>query len=326
MKKSYCDDINTIEWRSAEMKTAEEIYQKIKTVPNDNNYKVKIEKLEELLQKNPDFVLAHDELGAIFYQIEDYKKALKHFERAVCLEPNNIKYQKNLGDFYYTILSRSEDALDCYRKVLGIDPMNSEVSLVTANLLVSLHRLEEAEELYKKILSLEPWRLDVQELIEKIEKKRKGKNFETTEERYQEAQRLAQVNDRKKAIEILEKILTDDPEYAMAHNDIGVLRYQMGEIEDAQGHYEKAVEIDSENMVFKKNLAEYYLFVKGEILKALEIYLSILKDHPYDIETLLAAAKISEKFERIEDAKVFYEAILDIEPWNLEASEKLTQI
>jgi tetratricopeptide (TPR) repeat protein len=308
------------------MKTAEDIYQKIKTVSNDDDYKLKIEKLEELLQTYPDFVLAHDELGAIFYQVEDYEKALKHFEKAVYIEPDNIRFQKNLGDFYYTILSRSEDALCCYRKVLDMDPMDSEANLVTANILVSLYRLDEAEEIYKKILSLEPWRLDIQELIDKIKKQKNRKNLDTYEDRYQEAQQLVQNNDRKRAIEILQKILEDDPGYAMAHNDIGVLQYQIGKVDEAQVHYEKAVEIDPENIVFKKNLAEYYLFVKSEVLKALEIYLSILKDHPYDIETLLAAAKISEKFERIEDAKIFYEAILDIEPWNLEASEKLTQL
>jgi len=308
------------------MKTAEDIYQKIKTVSNDNDYKFKIKKLEELLQTYPDFALAHDELGAIFYQIKNYEKALKHFEKAAYLEPSNVRFQKNLGDFYYTILSRSEDALNCYRKVLNIDPINSEANLVTANILVSLHRFDEAKEIYKKILSLEPWRLDIQELIEKIKKQRKGKNLDSNEDRYQEAQRLAQNNDQKRAIEILQKILEDDPRYAVAHNDLGVLQYQIGKIDEAQAHYEKAVLIDPENIIFKKNLAEYYLFIKGEVLKALEIYLSILKDHPYDIETLLAAAKISEKYKRIEDAKVFYDAILDIEPWNLEASERLTQL
>jgi tetratricopeptide (TPR) repeat protein len=308
------------------MKTAEDIYQKIKTVSIDNGHKLKIKKLEELLQIYPDFALAHDELGAIFYQLKKYERALMCFKEAARLDPDNIKFQKNLGDFYYTILSRSEDALSCYRKVLDIDPINSEANLVTANILVSLHRFEEAEEIYNKILSLEPWRLDIQELIEKIKKQRSGKDREDCEGRYQEAQRLAQLNDKEGAIEILQKILEDDPGYAMAHNDIGVLQYQVGKIEEAQAHYEKAVLIDPENIVFKKNLAEYYLFAKGDVLKALEIYLSILKDHPYDIETLLAAAKISEKFERIEDAKVFYGAILDIEPWNLEASEKLTQL
>ena len=87
------------------------------------------------------------------------------------------------------------------------------------------------------------------------EEKGKGKNFNTCEDRYQKAQKLAQIDDRKGAIEILHKIVEDDPEYAMAHNDLGVLKYQIGKIEEAQTHYEKAVSIDPENIIFKKNLA-----------------------------------------------------------------------
>ena len=38
-------------------------------------------------------------------------KALKHYERAVELQPANINFVKNLADFYYVEVGRIEDAL-----------------------------------------------------------------------------------------------------------------------------------------------------------------------------------------------------------------------
>ena len=87
-----------------------------------------------------------------------------------------------------------------------------------------------------------------------------------------------------------------------------------------------AVSLEPENITFKKNLAEYYLIVKQDVKEALTLYLSILKGHPYDMETLWVAAKLSEKFNQIPNAIIFYKAILDIEPWNLEASEKISEL
>lgn len=308
------------------MKSVQEMFHEAVSVEDDANHQIKIERFNILLQTYPDFAPAHDHLGSIYYHIGNFKAALEHFENAALIEPDNISFQKNLGDFYHTILSRNEDALICYRKILAILPNDAEINLIAANLLVALHRFDEAEKLYENLLTIEPWRIDIQELITKI-RSRKGKNkIEYCNDRYQQAQKLAELNDKKGAIKVLLQIVADDPQNALAHNDLGVLRYQIGEVKEAQNHYERAVALDADNIVFKKNLAEYYLFENNEIKKALELYLSILKDYPFDIETLTISAHISIKLGLIDNARVFCEAILDIEPWNMEASEWLAEI
>lgn len=306
------------------MKTAEEIYNEAQILDDSNDYKAKIEKLEDLLQNYPEFAPAHDQLGSIYYQLQKYETALSHFENAAKFSPDNIRIQKNLGDFYYTVLSRNEDALMCYRKILDSEPEDIETNMIAANLLVSLRRFEEAKKLYRKVLDLEPWRMEVQQILDKIDQHDSDNAAISSEKQYEYAQILLQNNDAAGAMKILEKLVTKDPKFAVAHNDLGVLNYQMGKPQEAQKCYETAVSLDPENINFKKNLAEYHLFVTNEIEKALVLYLDILKDHPYDIETLMVAAKISEKFNRKDDAIVFYEAVLDIEPWNLEASENLS--
>ena len=64
----------------------------------------------------------------------------------------------------------------------------------------------------------------------------------------------------------------------------------------------------------------------GRIEDALEIYLKVLTEDPTDVETLMAAGHICKVLGSPEKGKVFYNRVLDIEPWNLEASENLNQI
>lgn len=305
------------------MTSVEAQYQEIKSGMGTENHESTIHRLETLLDNHPDFSPAHDELGFLYYQAGQHDNALNHFEKAAQLEPDNPKFQKNLADFYYSVLSRSEDALEIFEKLLVQHPSDSEILLITANLLVSLDRFDEAQAYYESLLNLEPWRLDIQELVDKLKHRDHGDNLKDVESLYQSAQTHAQNGEIEVAMGKLEKILKQNPENALAHNDLGVLSYQIGEVQKAREYYEKAVSLEPTNHTFMKNLAEHYLLVMGEIEKALELYLVILKDNPQDVEALMAAGRISEGFSNHEQARIFYEAILDAEPWNMEASERI---
>ncbi|MGD9368052.1 MAG: tetratricopeptide repeat protein [Desulfobacteraceae bacterium] len=304
------------------MTSVESQYQEIKAEMGTENHESTIYRLEALLDDHPDFSPAHDELGFLYYQAGQHDNALNHFEKAAQLEPGNPKFQKNLADFYYTALSRDEDALEIFEKLLVEDPSSGEILLITANLLVSMNRFAEAQAHYESLLNLEPWRLDIQELVDKL-KHRNGNSLTDVESLYQSAQAHAQNSEIESAMGKLEEILKQNPDYALAYNDLGVLSYQIGEVEKAREYYEKAVSLEPTNHIFMKNLAEHYLLVMGEIEKALELYVVILKDDPQDVEALMAAGRISEALNNHEQASIFYEAVLDAEPWNMEASERL---
>ncbi len=308
------------------MKSVKDLYQEIKSSVDNEDHDSTINRLETLLATYPGYAPAHAELASLYYQSADHDNALKHFEQAVQFDPDNTKFQKNLADFYYTVLSRAEEALEIYEQLLVSAPMDTEILLVAGNLLVSLNRFDEAQARYEALINLEPWRLDIQELIDKLNLRDQEQYSPGVEAMYQRAQAMVQNGEIEAAIQMLGEILKDSPDYALAHNDLGVLSYQTGEVQNALKHYEKAVALAPTNTIYVKNLAEYYLFVMGEIEKALELYVVILKDHPQDIEALMAAGNISEKFESFEDAKIFYEAILDAEPWHLEATERLSAL
>ncbi|MBW2032908.1 MAG: tetratricopeptide repeat protein [Deltaproteobacteria bacterium] len=147
-----------------------------------------------------------------------------------------------------------------------------------------------------------------------------------SEKIYQGIQAMMNSDNKEASIWVLEKYLESYPGYAIAHNDLGVLYYNQGKKDKAVAHYEKAAQLQPENITFKKNLADFYYVELGRIKDALMIYLDILELHPGDIETLLITGHISVSLKRFEEARVFYNHVLKIEPWNTDAFQNLEKL
>ncbi|MGB5749031.1 MAG: glycosyltransferase, partial [Desulfobacterales bacterium] len=282
------------------------------------------ESLERLLLAEPEYVLAHNDLGALYFQDGDKAKALKHYERAVQLQPGNVTFLKNLADFYYVEMGRVEDALQIYVKILEANPKDVETLLITGHICVALEKFQDAEVFYSRVLEIEPGHQDARQFLAKLNSMKAGNSvFKTPEAIYHEIQPLLNNGDPHRAIAALEDLLEKFPDYALAYNDLGVLYYHTGDKEKARHHYERAVEMMPENINFQKNLADFLCLELGRIEEALNIYVGILTTHPRDIETLLATGRICEALERPGDAKEFYHRVLELEPGNEDASNYL---
>ena len=127
----------------------------------------------------------------------------------------------------------------------------------------------------------------------------------------------------KTTINKLEKLLKEFPDFAVVHNELGVLHYKYGSDSKVLAHYLKAVELEPENVTFRKNLADFLFVEEGRVEEALENYIEVLRIKPDDIDTLLITGHICTAIERFEDALSFYQKVLDIEPQNLEARQNL---
>lgn len=119
-------------------------------------------------------------------------------------------------------------------------------------------------------------------------------------------------------IALIEDFLRGNPNHAEAHNDLAVLYYHQGNKLQTLGHYEKAVRISPENCTFRKNLASFYFVEMGWSDDAIFLYTDILKNNPNDTETLSSLGIISRAIGRLKEAKIFFQKLLDLEPWNNE--------
>jgi Flp pilus assembly protein TadD len=150
--------------------------------------------------------------------------------------------------------------------------------------------------------------------------------FPTPEILHRQALELANSGKAEEAVRALEGLVMDHPTFAVAHNDLGVLYQQRGDLSRARHHHGEASRLQPANQVFKKNLADLLYIACGETEEAMKLYVNILSSTPRDIETLKAVSRICLEIDQPDNARSFLETILKIEPWNSEARESLAAL
>lgn len=143
---------------------------------------------------------------------------------------------------------------------------------------------------------------------------------------YSQLERALSSLSPEEAIERIGRFLADYPDYAQAHNDLGVLWYQQGDLLQALGRYERSVRLAPHNRTFGKNLASFYFVELGWVDDAIFMYTELLRKDADDTEVLGALALISKQIGQPEQAGVFLQKILALEPWNQEARSALAEL
>lgn len=312
--------------RDAKPITVEEQYTAIQKMINAGRTDDAIRALETLLEGHPDFALAHNDLGVLYYQQGDKDKALNSYEAAARLEPGNTTFQKNLADYYYVEQGRVEDALQKYVKALENDPEDAEVLLILGHICVALHKFEDAEGFYNRLLAVEPWNAEARANLDKLAKRPAAAATITSPEDEYEKIRVQMNSGDGEALYQLEDLLLAHPQFGPAHNDLGVLYYNQGDKEKALDHYEQAARLEPQNLTFQKNLADFYFVEAGRVEDALAIYNKVLEVDFGDVEALMSTGLICEALDRPEDARHFYNRVLENEPWNVDARQQLENL
>lgn len=284
------------------------------------------ERLEHLLDRFPQSALAHNDLGVIEYRRGNPECALRHYEEALRIEPDNLTFQKNLADFYLVEQGRVEDALRLYVKVLEMAPKDTETLTALGKICALLRQNDDARVFFERVLAIEPWNEEAREGLERIDlENSEADRRPNAREMHAEALRLASGGDSVEAVKLLDRLTEIHPDFALGHNDLGVLAYQAGDKEKALTHYERAARLAPQDATFRKNLADCYWIGFGRAEDALKVYVGILTTHPEEIDPLMAIGKLCQALGQTEDARVFFERVAALEPSNAEALAQLEQ-
>ncbi len=122
---------------------------------NKNNLREAIEKFNEAVTLDPDFVLGHYFFGKTLTQIGNLKKAEIHFRNAIRLQPDFPEVYNELGNTFL-IKGNLEDAMAHYKTAIKIKPDLYEAHI---NLGISWDQkgdFEKALPLFKKAIQLQP--------------------------------------------------------------------------------------------------------------------------------------------------------------------------
>ncbi len=161
-------------------------------------------------------------LGNIFFNLGLYKNAVKYFEKAIEIDPNNHKAFNNIG-VTLVRLKRPIEALSYYEKALNIDAEFGNAWFNKGKALYTLDRKREALECFRRATQFSP------------ENKSAWNNLGVTMryfERFDDA------------IRCYDEALKVDNNYAWAWHNKGIALAELRRYKEAMRCFDKALQID----------------------------------------------------------------------------------
>jgi tetratricopeptide (TPR) repeat protein len=116
---------------------------------------VAIYRAQVFVEKNPQVAEGWHKLGLLTANTGDYGMAIRHYERAIVLEPQNPTFHLNMGNAY----AQGGDnlrAIECYGKTLQLDPNSGVAWNNLGNLFLRLKDVTGAIECYQRALRFQP--------------------------------------------------------------------------------------------------------------------------------------------------------------------------
>ncbi|MRR05562.1 MAG: tetratricopeptide repeat protein, partial [Deltaproteobacteria bacterium] len=316
--------------------------------------------IDKYIKDFPDFAEAHNDLGVFYYRYGNKIQALGHYEKAVRLCPANTTFRKNLASFYFIEMGWTDDAIRLYTDILASQPSDVEVLTALGIISKTIGRPEEAGIFFRRVLDYEPWNDEarsalsavdapmdtdarmtsaegsddmvmpskISEIDEILASLRHGapSRKEPIENLYGKALKLAEEGKLDDAISDLHALLNRNMNNGLIHNDLGVLYSRIGENGKALMHHEKAVGLNPANSTFRKNLASLYYSAVNRADDAIALYSALLKESPNDVDILSALAIISIDNNRPDEARIFLNKIVELEPANSDARKLAEQL
>jgi len=106
-------------------KNAQNSYTIAKDLMRQNNHKMAIENFQLAIKEDPTFVLALDDMGVCYRQLNDYDNAIKYYSKSLEIYPEGNFALMNIG-VVYTLKSDYRTAISYYEKLIQYHPDNAE--------------------------------------------------------------------------------------------------------------------------------------------------------------------------------------------------------
>ena len=96
-------------------------FQRSQKAVRSGNFESAAEHLQKALQIYPNFVQAHNNLGANYIQLNEYERAIPEFQKAIELDPKILEAYRNLGLGLF-LLGRYPEAETAARQAMQLNP------------------------------------------------------------------------------------------------------------------------------------------------------------------------------------------------------------
>ena len=109
----------------------------------------------EILDSNPNFLEANNNLGLLFELDKEYDKARECYEKILKINPKILSAQFNLG-LVFQKMGENKKAKDCYKKAIKLNPKLVNVQYNLGLVYQKMGENEKAKKCYKKAIELNP--------------------------------------------------------------------------------------------------------------------------------------------------------------------------
>ena len=217
------------------------LYEKLK-----NDKKTAISYFQKAIEVDPKFVIARRNLirhnsskketavdwnceGDAYFEMKNYKAALKRFKKATELNPNERLYWHNAAGAFRR-LRKYKDAIKNYQKALAISP--DFVSYIDMGLsYVNIKKFDKARECYEKANEMRPGNYIVLNNIGDIYFKQRNFHF---------------------ALDYFERTIKVNPGYTLGWYNVGITSKKLGEYYKAIYNWSKALALNPNHRLTKK--------------------------------------------------------------------------
>src|SRR5450759_2542293 len=206
------------------------------------DYEEALKAYEQALHLDPNDARAYNGKGNALYNLKLYNEALAAYEQAVRLAPNHARSFYGKGTALYS-LKNYHEALAAYEQAIRLDPKYASPHNGKGNALYNLKRYEEALAAHEEAIRLDP--------NEANYRTNKGNDLQDLK-RYNEA------------LAAYEQAVRLDPNYARAYNGKGNALYSLKRFDEALVAYEQTIHL-------VPNYARAYNG-KGNVLRDLRQY------------------------------------------------------
>ncbi|MFP4013159.1 MAG: tetratricopeptide repeat protein [Chitinispirillaceae bacterium] len=158
--------------------------------------------LLEVLRTEPLHVRSHSRLGMIYYYLGNGDLALKSYQTALALNPEDYNTRFNLGELFYTFYKDNRNALRQFTLALKINPAHSEANFKCGLICLENNMIKEAIRYFEASLNTDR---------------------RNTRKMLQLAAACERLGNRRKALKIYGQITEIDPLHTIATQKIRLL-------------------------------------------------------------------------------------------------------